>query len=517
MNRRGVVAFAILVAWLGGLGVLVRREFFRPQLDRLAEAALRVQPNATFYAVMQGDRQVGFASSTVDTATMEIEQRDYLVADMLVDGAIRRTEVRTNVITTRMLRLKSFAMEYEANGAPVKVTALVDSDTMLTLAVSRGAGARPDTQRVPLAGPMLVPTLVPLAVALDERPHVGKSITFPVFDQATLRPRNVRYDVRAESLFVVNDSSVFDSTAGRWAPVLPDTIRAWQLVSQSGGGVDGWVDDQGRLIVSSQLGFHLERRPYEVAFENWQLEDTTRRAPAPAFTSTSAATPVVHTALSASVPTIPRQATMRVTVIGPIAGLDLGGGRQTLRGDTVTVTREPPYMMTAEYAPIRLRWQRNANPNLRTEPGIEVDDSAIVAFTRTMVRGNRNPDWIMRQIFVWVRDSVQRAPAGSTPSAMATLRARRGDAIGRAQLLVALARAAGVPARMATGLAFANGRLHHHTWAEVQLRDWAAVDPTYAQYPASATHLRLKIGAVPGTSDLQRLLADFRFNVLTAR
>ena len=29
MNRRGVLALAILVAWFGGLGVLVRRELRR--------------------------------------------------------------------------------------------------------------------------------------------------------------------------------------------------------------------------------------------------------------------------------------------------------------------------------------------------------------------------------------------------------------------------------------------------------------------------------------------------------
>jgi hypothetical protein len=56
--------------------MLVRREYFRPHIDRLAEAALRVQPGAVFYAVMQGDQQIGFASSTVDTALTMIEQRD---------------------------------------------------------------------------------------------------------------------------------------------------------------------------------------------------------------------------------------------------------------------------------------------------------------------------------------------------------------------------------------------------------------------------------------------------------
>lgn len=518
MNRRGLLAVAILVAWLGGLGALVRREFFRPHIDRLAEAALRVQPNVVFYAVMQGDRQVGFASSTVDTATTEIEQRDYLVADMVTNGVVRRAEVRTNVIVTRTLRLKSFDMEYDAEGVPVKVTGTVASDTLLTLAVARGAGARPDTQHVPLGGPMLVPTLVPLALALDDRPRVGRSITFPVFDQATLRPRNVRFDVRAESLFVVNDSSVFDSTSGRWAPVLPDTVRAWQVVAQSGGGVDGWVDEQGRLIASTQLGFQLQRRPYEVAFENWQLDDTTRREPPAAAAPAPGITPVVHTPVTASVRSLPAATrVMRVTVIGPVAGLDLAGGRQTIRGDTVTITRESPFMMTAEYAPIRLVWQRNANPDLRAEPGIEVSHPELAALADSLVRGSRNTDWIMRQLYMWVRDSVQRGPVRSPRSALAALRSRRADAVERAQLLVALARTAGVPARMVTGLTFAGGRLYHHSWAEVQLRDWAAVDPAYAQYPAGATHLRLTIGAVPSTIELQRLLADFRFNVLTPR
>ena len=72
MKSRLVVSAAILVAWIAGLGMLVRREYFRPNIDRLAEAALRVTPGAVFYSVLQGDKQVGFASSTIDTSTNTI-------------------------------------------------------------------------------------------------------------------------------------------------------------------------------------------------------------------------------------------------------------------------------------------------------------------------------------------------------------------------------------------------------------------------------------------------------------
>ena len=53
-------------------------------------------------------------AATLSSATAEIEQRDYLVADVPMGASIHRTEVRTNVILTRTLRLKSFDMEYDA-------------------------------------------------------------------------------------------------------------------------------------------------------------------------------------------------------------------------------------------------------------------------------------------------------------------------------------------------------------------------------------------------------------------
>ena len=67
MRLRFIGAGVILAAWLTAVGMMFRREYFRPHIERLAEAALRVTPGAVFYAVMQGEKQVGFASSTIDT------------------------------------------------------------------------------------------------------------------------------------------------------------------------------------------------------------------------------------------------------------------------------------------------------------------------------------------------------------------------------------------------------------------------------------------------------------------
>src|SRR5262249_20347841 len=156
-----------------GLGLLVHKEYFRPQLDRLAEAATRVTPGAVYYGVMQGNRQVGFASSTIDTAESAIGMTDYLVADVPVGGEARRASARTNIRWSRTFHLIRFDLAINAEGPPIRAAGRVDGDSVLILGVSTGRD-RADSQRIALKGPILLPTLVPLAISLTERPKLGK-------------------------------------------------------------------------------------------------------------------------------------------------------------------------------------------------------------------------------------------------------------------------------------------------------------------------------------------------------
>lgn len=75
-TRRVTAAVTVLALWLAGLGLLVRREYFQPNTERLAAAAMRVNPGAVYYAVIDGGRQTGFASSTIDTLRTGITSRD---------------------------------------------------------------------------------------------------------------------------------------------------------------------------------------------------------------------------------------------------------------------------------------------------------------------------------------------------------------------------------------------------------------------------------------------------------
>jgi len=519
LKRRALIAVGILAAWMAGLGMLVRREYFRPHIERLAEAALRVTPGAVFYAVMQGDKQIGFASSTIDTVPNAIEQREYMVVDVPVGGTTQRASARTNIVLTRTLRVKTFEVELETAQNPTRISGEVVGDSVLRIAVQPEPDARPDSQVLRIAGPILLPTLVPLAVALEEKPKVGKSYVLPVFDPSTLASRDVRMDVEAESLFVVNDSSVFDSTSGRWNPVLPDTVRAWQIVAQSGAGVGGWVDEQGRLIASSQMGFHLRRMPYEVAFENWR-RDSDSAAATRATPTRSRPRPddiLERTAIAANKRLRGTTRELRVRLSGAaLTGFDLQGGRQILTGDTLVISREDVGALIPRYIAIDAD-RRARYPDLKAEPFLEVGHPEIVAAAERITGGSRDPRLIVQRINQWVHDSVKKQITVGIPSALHVLHTRTGDCNEHTQLFTALARAAGVPTRIAAGLAYVDGKFYYHAWPEVLLRGWVAVDPTFGQFPADASHLRFVNGGLANQAELLRLMGNLKIDVLSTR
>ncbi len=518
-GKRASIAIGIVLLWLAGLGVLVRRELFRPHTEQLVEAGLRVTPSATFYAVLQRGQQIGFASSTVDTVAGGITQEDYLVADLPIAGKLHRASARTSVHLTRALRLRSFTLAVDADLMPINASGTVVGDSLLLLTVKGVAGQPTDTQRVRLTGPVLLPTLLPIAVALGQRPRSGATYTLPVFDPASMAPRDVQVSVMAESVFVLPDSSVFDRATKRWLGARPDTVRAWKLSTPATGttggtsGFSGWVDEQGRVVLVNQLlGLTLERRPYEVAFENWKADALARG------THVTADQDIYETtAISANKALRKNLGELRVRLTGvDLDGYDVKGYRQRLRGDTLTITRESAESMRAAYALPGGARSTIANVFLDAEPLLESNSPEIRALAIRLRGRDTDPGVVAERINRWVYDSLRKEITVGVPSALATLRSRVGDCNEHTQLYVALARAAGIPARVEAGLAYLDGKFYYHAWPAVWLERWVAVDPTFGQFPADASHLRFTVGGLGRQAELLRLMGALHIDVISA-
>mgnify|MGYP001590887825 FL=1 len=514
-RRRQATALLLLGAWGGGLSLLVRREFFQGRAERLVEAALRLSPGATFFAVEQNGTRIGFASTTIDTVPQGIEVTDYFVADLPVAGQSQRASARSVVLLSRGLALRTFDVQAEAAQTPMRVVGRTEGDSVVIFAMDV-PGQSADTQRVPVRGPVLVPTLAPLAVALGETPKVGKTYRLPTFDPQQLQSRNVALTVQAESLFVVDDSARFEPTAKRWTSALTDTVRAWHVVGVEGAGFNGWVDAQGRVVLATQAaGITLRRMAYELAFENWRIARDAVAAAGSGAQRNILESSAISAGVSLGRGTLPR---LRVLLSGVrLDGYDLDGGRQSLRGDTLVIERRAVPVTTYSLTTRAPEFMARFKAELGAEPLLQSTDIAIVQKAIAVTGLERDARKVAEKLNRWVFDSLRKEVTFSVPNAVQVLRARRGDCNEHTQLYVALSRAVGIPARIATGLAFVRGKFYYNAWPEIWLGEWVAVDPTFGQFPADAAHLRFVIGGLNKQAELLRLIGNLEIETVDGR
>ena len=508
MNGRGVVAIAVLAAWGAGIAVFVQRENNRSARDRLAEAAMRVAPGAHYFLVEDAGRHTGFASVTVDTIPEGLQITDYAVRDTGSGTTAGRRVERVVTRLSRGLWLRGVEVAATGPGAATAVARVLD-DSTLQVVLERGGSA--DTSHQRFSPPLLLPSLVPLAVALGERPEPGQHYGFDVFDPELLRVRRLDARVLGESVFVVVDSAVFSNASRRWLGAHSDTASAWHLVEEGPNGLDVWVDDLGREIASRARTIRRRRTAYEVAFENWRGQPRDGAAVAP----------TIGTPASASLPEALRDRLPIDTLQLLARGLDLArfatkSPQQELKGDTVISVHARLGRARSEYwLPQSRSIRREFGRELQVAPWIEVDDPAIVAQAKRVRRRDGDPVSVARRLVQWVADSVRLESTLSPPSAVAALRSRAGDVEHHATLFVALARASGIPARAVTGLLVRDTSVVSHAWAEVWLaQEWLAVDPSSGQFPADGGRVRLAEGGIGARPELDRVIDRATLRIL---
>ncbi len=273
MRARGILSIAILGAWGGGMAIFVSREMRRSPLDGLAEAALRVAPGVTWLSGERDDGAVvGFSSLTVDTLPRQLLVTEYTVLQAPGVPAAERTIRQTVVHLSRALALRDFEYTVTVALDSQRLTGRALGDTLLSYA-ARGPGGSASGM-LTHHGPLFVQPLLPLVATLRSTPRVGRSVTIELFDFDRSTQRTVDLVVSAESLFVIADSAAFDSASGRWRPAQYDSVQGWRLRGRDPADPDVWVDELGQVLArGTRGGVTWRRTAFELAFENWRLEN----------------------------------------------------------------------------------------------------------------------------------------------------------------------------------------------------------------------------------------------------
>jgi transglutaminase-like putative cysteine protease len=201
---------------------------------------------------------------------------------------------------------------------------------------------------------------------------------------------------------------------------------------------------------------------------------------------------------------VPKTVVFRLT--GLPAAFQKGDARQRFErgpGGTTLLTvtaRRPAAADPANDTPLEKAGAGARPDDLASTPQANADAPEIRRLASEVVGDARGAYEAARRLSDHVYRSLEKAYGASHDRASDVLAAGKGDCTEHAVLLVALARAAGIPARSVHGLVYAqydDGQhaLYWHAWAEVRSAgEWIAMDPTFGQPVADATHVALGSG-----------------------
>jgi hypothetical protein len=478
------VSFLVLIIWIGVMALLVNRSYLQAS-PNLATDLARYGTTAQWRGVYYRGEKLGFTvSQTVPTADgFELQEDGQLQMSLL--GATTAAHIRTTAEVDRAFALQSFEFSLDPGTGPIKIAGRVEGKT-LRLSVTSASGTRTESRDLP-EPPMLSLNLSRRLADAGMTP--GATLQWTIFDPATLRNAPVKVEVGRRELVRAGNVS----------------IPAFRVeMEYSGLHTTSWVTDTGEVVrEESPMGLISVREPAErakaMAVPNQMRID---------LLAAAAVVPEMRQRIDD-----PRDVRkIRLRLAGAdLSSPDLSGTAQTVTGDVVEL-RDPQQITPSALDPDLARY-------LAPEPFIESDAPEIVAEAEKAVRnvaGNRARAEALTR---YVNALLEKKPTISLPSAREVLRTKIGDCNEHTALYVAMARAIGIPARINVGLALVRGAFYYHAWPEVYIAEgnagyWLPVDPTFNQFPADATHLRLARGGLDKQAAIIPLIGHLKITVL---
>ena len=142
---------------------------------------------------------------------------------------------------------------------------------------------------------------------------------------------------------------------------------------------------------------------------------------------------------------------------------------------------------------------------------IQTDAPPIREKVQEILDGEVNSWRAAEKLCQWVHTAItEKKMSGGFGSSLTALESLAGDCTEHTVLFIALARAAGIPSRICSGVVFAKDAFYYHFWPEVYVGKWVQMDPTLGQNIADATHIQLGGGTVESDNLMEYAEGVFR-------
>jgi transglutaminase-like putative cysteine protease len=283
-----------------------------------------------------------------------------------------------------------------------------------------------------------------------------------------------------------------------------DTVKTESRYPELGIREITWLDSAGKVLESQVGGFFVARlEPPNVAKKLDFSQDILVSAVVPSPERLASPETIEKMRLrvrgfdpGAPPPTSPRQ---QVSRDGEVVVLELS-------------KEKPPAGMPIAEA------KKGAEPRyLEATAFIQSTAPEIIAAAKKAVGDAGDVVTATSRLSTWVFEHVRDEYVPAYSNALEALKSGRGDCTEHSILFVAMARALGIPARVAVGVAYwppGNG-FGWHAWAEVYAGgSWYTVDPTWGQAIADGTHIKLAEGGPAEQARIVMLLGQLKIDAL---
>jgi transglutaminase-like putative cysteine protease len=476
-----ITSTLILLFWFTMLGLLIERTYIRPSsviaLDVITKEGVRAADE--WFGIYQQGRKIGYAHSRTIPEAETYHLYEESEMDILALGSVQRVKTVINSYTTKNFLLKYFDFMLQSEMTTMKIKGAVIKNK-LVLDINSGGQTR--TEKIQLTSPpYLSPNIKPAILLMGL--ETGKTYRFPLFNPATMSTEEATISIESKNRIKIGygEQTVYK---------LKESFQGMETTS--------WITQDGETIKEeSALGYSLLKESKAEAMKR------------------DKGGPIVDIITLTMIPSglikdSSRVSYLRARLKGvPLQGFQLDNDRQTLKGDVIEIRKED-YPMA-----YRLPYSgKELTGYLQPNALIQSDDKKIIDQAAKILNKETNAHEAAKKLNEWVYSAIEKKPVISIPSALEVLNQREGDCNEHTALYTALARAVGIPTRMAAGIVYMENGFYYHAWPEVWVGHWMPVDPTFNQFPADATHIRFATGNLDRQSDIIRLVGKLNVEVL---
>lgn len=478
--------FLVVAVWLALMGVLLREQFGATAGGEAAapsvEAGTPVSEESWMGVYMHG-RKIGYTHHRQVPVDDGYRFEEESLLRMTVLDTTQTVRTRIEAETTPDHALRSFSVSLQSGVGDLKAQGTVDAGNVQLV---MEAGGQTDRRSFPLGEPLFLPTTVRSWFAAHGL-AAGRERSFQVFDPSAMQNHVLTARVEEQAPLEVD---------GR-------KVDAWR-VRESFRGIEGvvWYDGEGRVLrEEGPMGLTAVAESRSTAMTaGWKEGD--------AFDLMAAV--AVPVAVPIEAPRESERLVLRIAGTGGLAVPD--DARQTHRDGLLVVRRERLEDAGTLRLPYREeRWQENLAPTAF----LQSDHPALQNAAAEILAGETDARRAAELLRRWVFTRIEKKPLASIPNALQVLEMKSGDCNEHAVLFAALARAAGLPARVVAGAVYSDGAFLYHAWNEVWLgAGWVSVDAAFDQMPVDATHVKLLEGGPEKHAELLPVIGRLEIEVV---